>query len=161
MLPNYSPETNPVKIAEFARDMAIYGADDMEGVLAAHNLTPEQALAIVEHSVYKTEYARVEAQLSDPHGALRIKAQNMLPLHIDIMGQIAADKMQPAASRLKAIDMVCKVAGVGDDTANKGSGVIVNLSFGGLIPTPSQPLPVVEVVDAPALGTTWELEGSE
>lgn len=158
----YTPKLSPVKISDFARDMAIYGSDDLEGVLKAHGITPQQAIELQDNAVYKAEYARVESQLSDPHAAIRIKAQNMLPAHIDIIGDIATDRFQPGGTRLKAIEMATKLAGVADDADKQHSGVTLVLSFGGIlqgvgdnVPVEKDITPHVEV-DLPE---GWSLDG--
>lgn len=155
----YQTELPLVKIAEFARDMAIYGLDDLEGVLAAHNISAEQAVKIVESPVYKTEYKRIEAQLADPHGALRIKAQNMLPSGIDVVGEIAMSRAQPATARLKAVDMLTKLAQVSEEEEKQGPSVVLHLDFGGVVQVPSsQTIPVQVQDNGVALPNGWTLE---
>ena len=161
MQPIYTAPLSIVKITELARDVAIYGDTDLAGVLQAHNVTHEQYTAAQKHSAYISEVERVTKQMSDPHGALRVKAQNMLPTSVDIIGEIALDRYQPASARLKAIEMVSKLAGVEDSASKQHAPVVVHLDFGGIVPTLEQPqTKVVVAVDAQPTSTAaggWEI----
>ena len=156
----YQPTLTPVKIAEFARDMAIYGADDLEGVLRSHNITAEVALKLSENPVYIAEFNQTAEMLADPNGAMRIRAQNMLPAGIDVVGEIAMSRHQPATARLKAVDMLTKLARVETDDKPVGPSVVLHMDFGGVItlntPVQAQSLPQVEQVVA--LDDGWTLE---
>lgn len=156
----YQPTLTPVKIAEFARDMAIYGADDLEGVLRSHNISAEVALKLTENPVYIAEFGRTAETLADPNGAMRIRAQNMLPAGIDVVGEIAMSMHQPATARLKAVDMLTKLAQVETDEKPSGPSVILHMDFGGVITidsaTPTQTLPQVE--QPIVLNNGWTLE---
>ena len=121
--------TAPLKIVKktkLARDVAIYDDKDLAGVLQAHNVTLEQFAQVQKHTAYLAEVERVSKQMSDPHGALRVKAQNMLPTSVDIIGEIAMDRYQPASARLKAVEMVSKFAGVEDSAGNQHAPVVVH-----------------------------------
>lgn len=159
----YNPKRTPAQIAAFARDMAIYGDSDAEGVCAAHNISLVEATELVNTPLYNTEYTRVSSQLTDPHAAIRIKAQNILPSTIDVIAEIVNDKYQPAAARLKAAELTQKLAGVADNEAANRGQVVLQLNFGGLVQTPEQFQPAVEVVvdTPPTLTKTddgWDLE---
>ena len=161
MQPIYTPPLSLVKIADLARDIAIYGDTDLLGVLQAHNVTPEQYTEIKSHAAYTAELDRVMKQMTDPHSALRIKAQNMLPTSVDIIGEIAMDRYQPASARLKAVEMVSKLAGVEDSASKQHAPVVVHLDFGGIVPTLEQPqTKVVVAVGAQPTSTAaggWEI----
>lgn len=164
----YQPTTSVVKLTDLARDMAIYGEDDLHGVLQAHNVRPEEMLAYMDSPVYKAEFDRVKAQMANPHAAVRIKAQNMLASGVDIIGEIASDYRQPAAARLKAVSMVTELAGVEDKAASQGPSVVLHLDFGGLVQVPAQvakineiPQATLAVATAPqdhSSATEWTLE---
>ena len=155
----YQPTLTPVKIAEFARDMAIYGADDLEGVLRSHNITAEVALRLSENPVYIAEFGRTEELLADPNGAMRIRAQNMLPAGIDVVGEIAMSRHQPATARLKAVDMLTKIAQVETEEKQSGPSVVLHMDFGGVVTldaSPAQQIPKVEQMVT--LDNGWTLE---
>lgn len=155
----YQPTLTPVKIAEFARDMAIYGADDLEGVLRSHNITADVALKLSENPVYIAEFGRTEELLADPDGAMRIRAQNMLPAGIDVVGEIAMCRHQPATARLKAVDMLTKLARLETEEKQSGPSVVLHMDFGGVITlntAQTQSLPQAEQVVT--LDNGWTLE---
>ena len=135
--------------------MAIYGRDDSAGVIAAHRITTEQLEYAQRHSVYKAEYTRVESLLATPHSALRVKAENLLPGHIDVINAIATDKYQPATARLKAVEMSLKLAGMQAEEKQQ-SGVVVNIDFGGFVPTHDKEATVVITTDSEDTGA-WRL----
>ena len=155
----YQPTLTPVKIAEFARDMAIYGADDLEGVLRSHNITADTALKLSENPVYTAEFKRTEEMLADPDGAMRIRAQNMLPAGIDVVGEIAMSKHQPATARLKAVDMLTKLARVETDEKPSGPSVVLHMDFGGVVTLSAAQSPALpQVEQVVTLDNDWTLE---
>lgn len=126
-------------IQSLAHDVVLYGGQDLEGVLRAHNLTPELLATFAEvNPAFRAEVDRLRKQAeADPHFLIRTKAREALN---EVMPELAAlaRGAEYAADRLKAIDQIATLADAKprpEKVAGAGTGVVVHLNLGPGAPT--------------------------
>lgn len=133
-------------MASLARDIVLFPNEEYE-VLMAHGVGFEAHALLKSHPEYilKVQEAR-EAYEGDSSAIIKNLAKTLMADNLLALAAIVADKGEKGSDRVKAAELLAKIADVMPRTDTSGQGVtgtVVQLNFG-----PSEP-PVVTLENKP------------
>lgn len=139
-LPEWEPK-DPLRqlteqdISDLAWDLVLFNDMDRTKIMGSYALAPETIERLKELPLFTTETANAKkAMAADPHLGIRRLAKAHLSHRVNTLNAMATSEMVEPAARLKAIDMLTRIAGLDKHTEEKkGGGVAVQINFGGAL----------------------------
>lgn len=139
-LPDWEPkdplrQLTPQDISDLAWDLVLFNDMDRAKIMGSYELTPDTIERLKDLPLFATETANAKkAMQADPHLGIRRLAKAHLSHRINTLNALATSDMVEPAARLKAIDMLTRIAGLDKNTEEKKSGgVAVQINFGGAL----------------------------
>lgn len=108
---------------------------DREKIMGSYALTAENVERLKTLPIFITETANAKkAMAADPHLGIRRLAKMHLAARVGTLNTMATSDMVEPAARLKAIDMLTRIAGLDKHAEEKkNGGVAVQINFGGAL----------------------------
>lgn len=135
-----------VHIATFVSDIILYGSHRIVDVCNSHGVDAETFKEIMELPSFKKEMREIRALTeASPNALIQLKARTFVENGLEQLNKIVRSG-EKDSDRIKAMELLCKIAGVSDggriisgDNDNKpqASGLVLNVNLGsptGLIP---------------------------
>lgn len=127
-----------VQEEQLARDLAVFGDTHRDEILAAHDITAEQLLEMLENEKFAQRIQAIRTEINhDTKGLVRARAAMYLEAGLDNAYEIANNPGAKDADRMKAIqflatmaDAVPRASGFNSDgSPGSGGGGAVNVVF--------------------------------
>lgn len=126
-----------VQEEQLARDLAVFGDTHRDEILAAHDISAEELLAMLETDKFAQRIQAIRTEINhDTKGLVRARASMYLEAGLDNAYEIANNPGAKDADRMKAIqflammaDAVPRASGLNSDGTPSGGSGAVNVVF--------------------------------
>lgn len=134
-----------INFSSLAQDLVLYGQDDLDGVLRAHNLDELDAEELLANSEpLRRRIADLRKQIdADPTAILRMKASSLLEGSLPRLSSLIQDQEVEAKDVVNAIKLAAELANAmpKDAKGATNSGVVLQMNFGSGTPPPDFVVP--------------------
>lgn len=133
----YAPSLSVIEMEALARDLVLYGATDLSGVLESYDLTEESFTELLDTSpVLSNEIRSIRKRVEqDPRAAIRLAAGEVVGQSIPELSAIIQSQFTEAKDRIKAIELASRLADVlPKEAKSAATGVAVQINMGPAVP---------------------------
>jgi len=134
-------ETNPLAhmtpqdISDIAWDLVLFNDMDRNKILSSYNLASDAVVMLQQLPLFLAESANAKKALqADPHIGVRKLAKTYLAQRVATLNDMATSNMVEPNSRLKAVDLLVRIAGLDRDSGTRqAGGVAVQINLGNML----------------------------